>query len=398
VSLWRFGVDLVSPSTRDVLAQSIDVESMSVDWAYRAVDPTHSVEVADSTPRRTGSLRVKHVPGWNPLAVWYRPWVAEMVDGEWDRTVLGTFTCGRMPGLSRTSTSTTRVIPLSEVSGRFAEERLTEPLEVGPETMPAHWVIQDLQARFGEPDVSQMGLSQKRLGDNTGWSHDWLMWDVDTPVIDVYDELLSYVGYEPLRVDVLGRPVSHEARDFAVEEATILLGGSGSGISPEVEVAAVTPDIPNVIVFQARGAPSLAEDGNGWRIVRNEQTGPASIQQRGRTVTATVTVDADSQAELDAIARHRAPLMFAGGGWTMSAIVRFLPLDDCDVVELEHTVGATGRWLTVAHGVSAEAGQESAIVDMSWRGELVSGVAFAAAAASPPAVSTTGVSYRGVAA
>lgn len=427
--VWRFGVELVNPTTREVLGQSVDVESMSVDWAYRAIDPTHSVEVADSTPRRTGQIRIRHVPGFNPLSVWYRPWIDQLLptveDGDpllapyglgpygmlssavqepsgwaWNRYRLGTFTASRMPGVTRDATTTMRVVSLAEVSVRFAERRLTAPLSLAPGTNVLQWIADDLQLRFGEADVSGLEPSPKTVASNATWDHDHMAFDADTPLVDVYDRLLSYAGYEPIRVAIDGRPIAHPARDFATEPVTFTFGGDAIGLSPQVEISPVTPDIPNVIIFQARNAPSLAEDGNGWRTVRNEDSGPGSIQQRSRVISQTVTVDADDQAELDAIARYRAPLIFAGGGWTLSGTAKAtLELDDCDVLDLTHTVGASGRWLTVAYGYSAIAGQESSIVDMSLQSELLAGVAFASdALAKPPAVSTTGVAYRGVAA
>lgn len=429
--VWRFGVELVSPTTREVLGQTVDVESMSVDWAYRAVDPTHSVEVADSTPRRTGQIRVRHVEGFNPLAVWYRPWIEQLLPAvqddddpllapyglaphgllssagqvpagwAWNRSRLGTFTASRMPGLTRDATTTMRVVPLAEVSVRWSEQRLTAPLSLAPGTNVIEWIAEDMQLRFGETDVSGLTPSSKVVAANATWDHDYIGFDAGVPLIDVYDRLLAYAGYEPLRVDKdPGRPIAHPARDFATEPATFMFGGSGAGISPQVEIAPITPDIPNEVVFQARNAPSLAEDGNGWRTVRNENSGPGSVQQRGRVISQTVTVDADSQEELDAIARYRAPLIFAGGGWTLSATAKAtLDLDDSDVLDLTHTVGASGRWLCVGYGFSAAAGRESAIVDMGLQAELLAGAAFAAdALAQPPAVATVGVAYRGVAA
>lgn len=399
-SKWRFGVDLISPTTRDVLAQDIDVESVSVNWAYRAVDPTHSVDVVDSTPRRTGQMVIRHDPEFNPLAVWYRPWIEELQgDLTWKRDALGTFTAARMPGVTRDSSITMRTIPIAEVSVRYVEHRLTAPLALEPGTNILQWIADDLQLRFGDPDASGLTPSPKTLGENEAWDHDWMAFDVDTPMIDVYDRLLAYIGYEPLYVNRLGEPIAHPARDFEQEPVRYTYGGSGRGISPEVQISPVTPEIPNVIIFRARNGPSLSQDGNGQRVVRNEDTGPGSITQRGRVVFGTVTVDADSQDELDAIARFRAPRLFAGGGWTMDATARATPeLDDSVIADITHTVGATGRWLISAYGFAARAGQESAIVDMSLQAELIAGSAFASdTMANPPAVSTTGVAYRGVA-
>lgn len=350
------------------------------------------------------------------LADWQRPLYADAdttyllpLDGDlaarkgewrWVPFRLGLFTVAKLPRLSHDGAVSTRQLTLTEVSGRWAERRLMRPLTIEPGTNVVKWVKDDLQVRFKEPDVSGIDDSTVTLGQNAAWDHDYIVFDRDTPLIDVYDRLLAYAGYEPLYVDVNGRPIGHLARDPQEQAAVWTFGlPLGTGVAPEVDVEPITPELPNVLVFEARNGPSLMEEGNGRRTIRNEDVGPGSINQRNRFVEDTVTVEADSQDELDRIARMRAQRLFAGGGWTLSTVARAVPLlGDSDVVSLAHTVGTSGVWVTTQYGFSMVAGDESAIVEMDYEAELLVGAAFAGGFVTPPAVGTKGVGYGMVAA
>lgn len=399
---WDFGVELLSTSSRDpVRIPGFRVERASVRWSYRAVDPTQSVDVADASPRRTGTLVMEHLPEFNPLSVYYRIWVAaQHVDGTWVRFTLGTFTCSKLPGLHYDGAVATRMLSLVEVAGRWAERRLARPLTLAPGDNPVKWVKDDLQLRFREPDVSGIQDSPVTLGSNSTWDHDYITFDVDTPLIKAYDRAFAYAGYEPLYADVDGRPIGHPARDPQKQDTEWTFGlPSGTGVAPEIDIDPVTPELPNVVVVEARNGPSLLEEGDGRRTLRNDNDGPGSIEQRGRVVEQVVTVDADSQAELDRVAALVAQRLFAGGGWTLRTTARAVPLlGDSDVVSFAHSVGVTGRWLTTAYEFDLVAGEESGIVDMRYEAELLVGSAWVQGMAQLPAVSTSKVAWRGVAA
>lgn len=388
----RWGVDLLDTITLADTGQSLEFQSGQVSWQWRAA-PVPGESPAVAVVRRQASLVFRHVPGFNPLAVYYRPWV-EMrgPDGAWVPWYLGVFS-GAMPRWDYTGLYdwdgpvVWRDLALTDLSHLWQSDETSDPVVVATGTDLVGWVRDDIAVRFDVFDTSNI------TGSGTA-SIDYVF-DAGTPWLDLYSTLLSAIGNTPLYANADGLPESIPLVDPATLPADITYP-YGSTVVPAATVESINPDVPNTIRFVARRGPSLAEEGNGIRTVINESVGPGSLQQRGgRAVTQTVEVDAQTQTELDAHARAWAPFYFAGGGLRYVGEVGLDPRhDDSTIVYLDRPpMNLAGTWLVTAWTI--QLGDAEAMRTMSLEVEQLTGTAFVPV--EPPTLGATGTYTAGLA-
>lgn len=385
----RWAVDLLSTQL-DPTGLELEFESGSVSWQWRAQPNPGDAPVA-AVVRRQATLVYRHKPGFNPLAVYYRPWV-EMrgPDGVWVRWHLGVFTAVLPPfrydGLADGLGAVVwRDLALADLSHIWQADETSDPVVVAAGTNVAQWVRDDIAPRFDIADTSQIT--------GTGTASIDYVFEPQTSWLSVYSTLLGAVGNEPLYADQDGLPTSGPLVDPETLEPDITYG-FGSTVVPAVSVEAVNPDLPNTLRFVARRGPSLAEEGNGIRTVINENTGPGSLQQRGgRTVLQRVEADAQTQDELDAQAKALAPFYFAGGGLRYVGEVGLDPRhDDRGIVGLDRpTIGLSGTWLVTSWTVRL--GDAAAMRTMQLELEQLTGSAFVQV--DPPVLGAAGTFVAG---
>lgn len=371
---------------------TLDFQSGQVSWQWRA-QPTPGEAPTVAAVRRSANLTFRHVDGFNPLAVYYRP-VVEMrgPDGTWVKWFLGVFVA-TMPGYQYDGMSdwdgpvVWRDLQLADISHIWQIDETADPVVVVETTDIIQWVQDDISTRFGIVDTSRVtGVGVASID---------YVFDAGTPWLDLYSTLLSAVGNTPLYADQDGLPASEPLTDPAVQPADISYE-FGSTVVPSATIEAANPDLPNTVRFVARRGPSLAEEGNGIRTVVNESVGPGSLQQRGgRTVLQTVDIDAQTQDELDAHARAWAPFYFAGGGLRYVGEVGLDPRhDDRGIVHLDRpAMGLVGTWLVTAWTVRL--GSASEMKTMQLELEQLTGTAFVAI--DPPVLGAAGTFTAGFA-
>lgn len=406
-----WGVDVLDPDMTDAGVE-LDVVDGSVSWSYRAESPLKTEAAATANVRRTATLTIADLADFNPLAVLFRPWIqlrapetrvwdalegsyptwddidaagswdnvqflrlygtAEPQDwdlieqryptwddidevtwvqlqslasfGVWVRWHLGVFT-SLMPPWTDDGTVVTRPLALADKTHLYQSRQLADPLIVDDGTVVTTWVAADLAAEFDEADTSGIEASTKSVSYQ-------LVFEPGASRLEVYNTLLGEIGYGPLFCDEDGVPVAAPRVDPS-ERDTEWTYQPGGTVLPGGKVESADPELPNVVRFVARRGPSLAEEGNGIRTLRNETTGPGSISERGMEVHRTVEVDADSQDELDAHAAVAAQYLFAGGGLRFEGSVGLNPAhSDEDVVELvKPRLGVDGAWLVTRWAV-----------------------------------------------
>lgn len=388
----RWHVDLLNTVTLADTGITLDFTSGQVSWQWRA-QPNLGDAPTVAAVRRSANLTFRHVSGFNPLGVYYRP-VVEMrgADGDWVPWYLGVFVA-TMPGYTYDGMSdhdgavVWRDLQLADISHVWQIDESADPVVVASGTGIAQWVRDDIATRFDVTDTSRIA--------GTGTATIDYVFDVGTSWLELYSTLLSAIGNEPLYADQDGLPASAPLTDPAVQPADIKYE-FGSTVVPAATIESVNPDLPNTIRFVARRGPSLAEEGNGIRTVTNESVGPGSLQQRGgRTVLQVVDIDAQTQDELDAHARAWAPFYFAGGGLRYVGEVGLDPRhDDRGIVQLERPpLGLSGTWL--ATGWTVRLGSASEMHTMSLELEQLTGTAFASVA--PPVLGAAGTFAAGFA-
>jgi hypothetical protein len=342
----RWNVDLLSTALEPT-GIDLKFDSGSVSWQWRAQPNPGDAPVA-AVVRRQATLVYRHLPGFNPLAVLYRPWVEMRApDGTWVRWHLGVFTAilppYRYDGLSDEDGPVVwRDLQLADRSHIWQTDTTSDSIVVTSGTNIPLWVRDDIATRFDVADTTQIT--------GTGTATIDYVFEPETSWLDVYGTILGAVGNEPLYADQDGRPASAPLVDPETLTPDVTYN-YGSTVVPSATVESVNPDLPNTLRFVARRGPSLAEEGNGIRTVVNESVGPGSLQQRGdRTVLQRVEVDAQTQDDLEAQAKALAPFYFAGGGLRYVGEVGLDPRhDDRGVVQLERPpMGISGTWLVTA--------------------------------------------------
>jgi hypothetical protein len=371
----RWGCDLLDTATLAPTGIDLDVTDAAVSWQWRA-QPRDGESPVPAAVRRRGSLRFRHKPGFNPLAVLYRIWVEmDTPTGDPVRWHLGVFVSVMPPfeyqgHADHNGAVVFRPLDLADRSHIWQSHETEDPVWVEVDTDIIGWIQDDLATRFHEFDTSGV------VGDVTPkLAAEDYVFDAGTPWLSIYATLLGAIGNEPLHADADGMPRSRPLEDPELRDAEHLYSYGTTVLAP-VSVEAVNPDLPNVLRFVARRLPSLAEEGNGIRTITNDSTGPGSIQQRGRQVLQRVEVDAQTQDELDAQARALAPFYFAGGGLRAVQEVGLNPRhDDSDVVFLEKpALGISGNWLVT--GWDIRLGDVDAMRTMQLQLEQLTGAAF----------------------
>lgn len=388
----RWSVDVLDTVTLADTGISLDFTGGSVSWQWRA-QPNPGDAPVVAAVRRSANLTFRHLSGFNPMSVYYRPTV-EMrgPDGAWVPWRLGVFVA-TMPGYQYDGLSdwdgpiVWRDIQLADISHVWQVDETADPVVVAVTTDVVQWVQDDLATRFDIFDTSNVT--------GTGTASIDYVFDVGTPWLELYSTLLSAIGNTPLYANSDGLPESVPLVDPSVQPADITYP-FGSTVAPEATVESVNPDLPNTIRFVARRGPSLAEEGNGIRTVVNESVGPGSLQQRGgRTVLQVVDIDAQTQDELDAHARAWAPFYFAGGGLRYVGEVGLDPRhDDATIVHLDRPpMGLSGTWLVTSWTVRL--GSAAEMKTMSLELEQLTGTAFVPV--DPPVFGAAGTFAAGFA-
>lgn len=388
----RWGVDLLNTVTLADTGITLEFQSGQVSWQWRA-QPNPGDAPIVAAVRRQADLTFRHVAGFNPLSVYYRPWVEMRAsDGTWVPWRLGVF-AGTMPAYQYDGLSdwdgpvVWRSIQLADISHVWQSDETADPVVVASGADIPQWVRDDLATRFNAFDTSRVTGSGVASID--------YVFDVGTSWLDLYSTLLSAVGNTPLYANSDGLPESLPLVDPAVQPADITYP-FGSTVAPSATIESTNPDLPNTVRFVARRGPSLAEEGNGIRTAVNESVGPGSLQQRGgRTVLQTVELDAQTQDELDAHARAWAPFYFAGGGLRYVGEVGLDPRhDDSTIVHLDRpAMGLSGTWLVTAWTVRLGGASEMATMGLEL--EQLTGTAFVAVA--PPVLGAAGTFVAGFA-
>lgn len=325
----RHGVDVLD-ATDALTAQKLVFESGSVTWSYRAPDRVVGQSGELAAVRRQGTLLVPGVQAANLNAVRLRLWTEwQLLSGGWARFHLGVFTVVNPGALTDDGRRVTKSLTLADKSYRWANTFLPEPLTVAAGTVIVDWVKARLTSRFGENrfalPASGAVLDQPRT------------FEAGLSELEVMSQVLEAGALDQLIADELGRPSTRPLSDLATKSAETTYGAGQGKVLQAGQVEPLLPTMPNVVRFSARQGPSLGNvEGNGLRTVRNQSTGPASIDARGGVeVELRVDVDADSQSVLDQIATADAQRYFAGGGMRWTGQVGLNPRhSDRDVIAL----------------------------------------------------------------
>jgi hypothetical protein len=264
-----------------------------------------------------------------------------LLDGSWARFGLGVFLVVTPGALTDDGMRVTRSLTLADKTYRWANTFLPEPLNVAAGTGIMQFVRSRLSSRFGETRFA-LPTSTATLGQSRTF-------EAGTSELELMSLLLEAAAHDQLTVDETGAATTTPLATLAGKGAEIIYGANQGKVVEAGQVEPLLPTLPNVVRFSARQGPSLGNvEGNGLRTVRNQSTGPASIDARGGTgvgeVELRVQVEATTQAELDAIATADAQRYMAGGGTRWSGRVALNPrAGDRDVIGVElPRLGVTG--------------------------------------------------------
>jgi hypothetical protein len=328
----RHGVDVLDLADNYTgLALPVDSTGGEVTYDFRTPDRVTGQSADVTAVRRQATFQINASAQVNLYASRMRVWTDWLLpSGTWARFYLGVFMVVNPGALSDDEIRVTRKLQLADKTYLWSQQSLTEPVPVAAGTVIVDWIRTSLGARFGETRFALPGsavtLAQARVFE-TGTS--WL---------EVYNALLEAGGYDQLTTNEVGAPTTVLLSDLAGRGVEQEYGAKLKGkVLTAGEVDALLPSLPNVVRFSARQGPSLGNiEGNGLRTVKNQATGPASINSRnGLEVELRVDVDADTQTVLDAIAAADAQRYFAGGGLRWSGSVGLNPLhSDRDVIGL----------------------------------------------------------------
>lgn len=326
----RHGIDVLT--TTDALTTEVlrwDPSGSQVRWSYRAPDPVVGQSVDLTAVRRQATVTVPAGHGLNLYARRLRVWTEWLLlDGTWARFYLGVFIVTDPGARADDGLRVTSQLHLADKSHLWDSKVLSEPLEVPVGTLPLTWVRERLTARFGETRFAITGTDTALAAPRT--------FEAGLSDLEVCSTVLEAAGNEPLYADELGRPASQNHAVLAGRAAEVTYGPRQGKVLDEATVAPLLPSIPNVVRFTGRQGATLGNiEGNGLRTVRNQSTGPASIDRRGTEVELRVEVDAENQTVLDAVAASDAQRYFAGGGLRWEGSVALNPRhSDRDVIAL----------------------------------------------------------------
>lgn len=334
----RHGLEVLD-STDSLLSDvTVDLEAGEVVWAYRPPDRLDGKVNEAAEVRRTASVTI--ATEIDAESYRWRPWTElQASDGTWIRFNLGVFVSTNPPA-NDDGYIVRRTLKLADKTYRYRTRELEDTVVVPAGTNPVTYIIASLTAVFGETSFA--------IPSTTVTLTDPMVFPGGTSYLAMYNALLQVCAFDQLTVDEdQGRPRSVALADLAGQGAEWEYGPGEGKIKIEGSVEPLIEHLPNVVRFVARQGPSLASEGNGITTVRNQSTGPSSIDQRGEEILQRVEVDAEDQDELDAIAAADAQRWFAGGGLRFTGRIGLNPLhSDRDVIRLtKPRLGLSGLWL-----------------------------------------------------
>lgn len=333
----RDGVDVLDATGRPT-GQVLRVRAgggSSVTWSFRPPDRTAGQAGGAAAVRRRARLLVEAgqgsliALGSQRLRVWTEWLTSRSAAGdEWARFDLGVFVVTNPGALEDDGLLLTRTLDLADKTYLWSQRQLSEPLHVPAGTAVLDYVRTDLGSRFGETRFA--------LPTSTATLPLARTFERGTPLLQVYGSLLEAVGLDQLTADESGLATTAPLAELAARAVEHVYGAGRGKVLPQGQLEPLLPVLPNVLRFSARQGPSLGNaEGNGLRTLRNQSTGPASIDARGFEVELRVDVEAADQQSLDAVAAADAQLYFAGGGERWRGTVGLNPLhSDRDVIGL----------------------------------------------------------------
>lgn len=336
----RHGVELVD-ATGAVLG-TLRAEGGKVDWSYRPPDRVVGQTDGVAAVRRTATLEVPYDATVNLNSARLRVWTEwRLLTGAWARFHLGVFVVVNPGAVVDDGVRLSRSLTLADKAYLWANRYLTEPVRLAETTVAIDYVRNDLATRFGETSFA--------LPTSTATIGLAVTFETGTSWLEVYSRVLEAAGFDQLTADENGRPTTQPLADLAARGIEHTYGAGKGKIVTAGQVEPLSPFLPNVVRFSARQGPSLGNvEGNGLRTVKNQSTGPASIDARGTQVELRVDVDAANQAALDAVAYADAQRYFAGGGERFQGQVALNPRhSDRDVIGLDLPrlgVSGFGAW------------------------------------------------------
>lgn len=310
-----------------------------VTWAFRAADQVAGVTEDPAQVRRDATIALAgDVDEDLLIARRFLLWTElQATDGTWVRWHLGVFV-PTLPAIRDDGTVVRRDLHLADKTWLWQQAKLDEPAVVPADTEALSDIAADLSNLFGESAL---------FPTSTAVLPDDLFIDAGTSYLEKWNREAAAAGYDQIVCNEDGRPTTVALADLAGKGSERTYGPGYARIVPGGDVEALAPDMPNVVRFVARqGPPSPAEE-DGWVTVRNQSTGPASIDQRGYEVFRTVDVDASEQDTLEAVASAEAQRVFKGGGLRFRGRVGLCPAhSDRDVVTfIRPRLGLSGPWL-----------------------------------------------------
>ena len=327
---WRHGVDVLDnlDDPTDAVFR-VDAGSSSVTWSYRAPDAVVGQDEATTAVRRQASLTVPGLQGVNLYAARLRLWSeVQLTSRQWARFYLGVFLVTNPAALEDDGVRVTQKLRLADKSWRWEQAVWPEPVVVPVGTKPLTYVRQRMVDLFGESRHAISGRDEALVAP--------FVFEAGEPVAASLSALLESAGNEPLTADEYGRPASQPLAVVAGRGVEVTYAPQQGKVLTAGSLEPLLPSHPNVVRFSARQGASLGNiEGNGLRTVRNQSTGPASIDRRGYEVEQRVEVDADDQQALDAVAAADAQRYLAGGGLRWKGRVGLNPRhSDRDVIRL----------------------------------------------------------------
>jgi hypothetical protein len=338
----RHGVDLFTVAGAPVDA-TVNFQTGDVHWAYRPDDDVTGVSNEITEIRTTADLTIVGPTELFLEALRYQMWTElRGPSGNWIRTnkVWGMAT---NPPIEDDGMVLRRTLKIVEATHRFRTDELAEPLTIDAGENCAGWVADDLASRYGITAV-EFPASTVTLTDAKTFT-------AGTSVLAVYNAMFETAALDQMTINPdNGRPRTVALADLVSRGAEVTYGPGHSKIVTAATVEPLLASIPNALRVVARQGPSLPEVGNGIAERFNQSTGPASIDRRGEEIWRVVDVEAEDQAELEAIADDVAQRWFAGGGFRMQSHVALNPLHgDRDVARLvKPRLGFDGTWLVTA--------------------------------------------------
>lgn len=338
----RHGVDVLNGSLQPVAGETLPIDPESggaVIWDYRPEGggATDTVEVR----RRCELTLAGPVSDAVLLSRLFRVWVEmRATDGTWIRFNQGVFV-STLPGQDDDGTVIRRRLTLAPREHLFASRSLSDGVTVtATEDVLAH-IRNDLSTVFG---ITATAFPAPSGGSTLGVS---LFCPTGTSYAEKWRRMLAGIAYDQVVTTPDGIPTAQALATLAGKGPEWRYAPGDGRVVVAGSVEPLSPELPNVVRFEARNGPSLgATEGNGLYTRRNQSDGPGSINQRGYEVFRSVQVDATTQAELVAFGNAEFQRLVAGGGLRWAGRVGWNPLhDERDVIGIVRPrMGLSGVW------------------------------------------------------